>query len=230
MISVIQGRDHVKVEGWQTTGVMLGVSARVAWSRPYCDPVSGQPVQSDYEVVEFNKRTQVERRFQVDGLRGRRAWRLSKPTGMVIAAVEAMCSRNESTWAKRDDFSLRSMAQTRATSKALRGVLGFIVTMAGDGASPAEEMPPEAPVQPAGAAASDELSQTLNRALGVHVRRGAAVDQIRQSMIAQAAASSAPMAQGALFAVKAYRDLIVDDEVQKARQEEVQAQEQAGRA
>jgi hypothetical protein len=34
------------------------------------------------------------------------------------------------------------MAQTRAVSKALRGPLGFVVTLAGYEATPAEEMPP----------------------------------------------------------------------------------------
>ena len=228
MISKISGRDHVKVEGWQTTGVMLGVSARVAWSRPYCDPVSGEPVVSDYEVVEFNKKTQVERRFHVTGHSWEARVEVVRADGEVIAAGEAMCSRNESTWAKRDDFSLRSMAQTRATSKALRGVLGFIVTMAGYEASPAEEMPPEQAAPSAGAAASDELSQTLNRALAYMLGEGPRVDAVRTAMIAQAGGYlSAPMSQGALFAVKAYRDHLADAEDARERAEAVQAQQQA---
>lgn len=60
--------------------------------------------------------------------------------GAVIGAAEAMCVRAEKTWSKRDDFALRSMAQTRATSKALRQPLGFVMTMAGFSATPAEEM------------------------------------------------------------------------------------------
>ena len=52
-----------------------------------------------------------------------------------------MCSRGERTWAKRDDYALRSMAQTRAISKAMRGPLGFVMTLAGFEATPLEEMP-----------------------------------------------------------------------------------------
>ena len=205
MISQISGREHVKVEGWQTTGVMLGVSARVVHSGPVCDPVSGQPVEVDYEVVEFNRKTQVERRFQVTGYSWEARVEVVRADGMVIAAGEAMCSRNESTWSKRDDFSLRSMAQTRATSKALRGVLGFVVTMAGYEAAPSEEMPVEQ-MSPSGAAASDPLSQTLNGALAYLLDDGPLVDGVRQAMIEQAGGYlSAPMAQGALFAIRAYK-------------------------
>lgn len=61
--------------------------------------------------------------------------------GRVIGAAEAECLRGESTWAKRDDYALRSMAQTRATSKALASVLRFVATLAGVEGTPAEEMP-----------------------------------------------------------------------------------------
>lgn len=61
--------------------------------------------------------------------------------GAVIGAAEAECLRSESLWANRDDYALRSMAQTRATSKALRQPLGFVMQLAGFAATPAEEMP-----------------------------------------------------------------------------------------
>ena len=58
----------------------------------------------------------------------------------LVGAAEAQCTRDEQTWARRSEFALRSMAQTRATSKALRLPLGFIMSMAGYSATPAEEM------------------------------------------------------------------------------------------
>lgn len=64
-------------------------------------------------------------------------------SGAVVGAAEAECTRDESSWAKRDDYALRSMAQTRATSKALRMPLGFVMTLAGFEATPAEEVPRE---------------------------------------------------------------------------------------
>ncbi len=61
--------------------------------------------------------------------------------GAVVGSAESQCTRAERNWANRDDFALRSMAQTRAMSKALRMPLGFIVVLAGFEATPADEMP-----------------------------------------------------------------------------------------
>lgn len=68
--------------------------------------------------------------------------------GRVIGAAEAQCTRTEKMWSKRDDYALRSMAQTRATSKALKGPLGFVVKLAGFEPTPADEMPADAPAAP----------------------------------------------------------------------------------
>ena len=61
-------------------------------------------------------------------------------SGAIVGAAEAECTRDERAWASRDDFALRSMAQTRATAKALRMPLGFVMTLGGFQATPAEEM------------------------------------------------------------------------------------------
>ena len=61
-------------------------------------------------------------------------------TGEVIGAAEAECLRSETNWKTRDDYALRSMAQTRATSKALRAPLGFVMTLAGYEVTPEAEM------------------------------------------------------------------------------------------
>lgn len=63
--------------------------------------------------------------------------------GELVGAAEAMCTKAENTWKNRDDYAIRAMAQTRATSRALRGPLGFIVELAGYNATAAEEMPRE---------------------------------------------------------------------------------------
>ncbi len=106
----IQGREHVRVEGWTLLGTMLGVFPVVEWTRP----------------VDGGWEARVEARTLA---------------GHVVGAAEAECLRSEKTWAKRDDYALRSMAQTRATSKALRGPLGFVVSLAGFDPTPEEEMP-----------------------------------------------------------------------------------------
>lgn len=68
-------------------------------------------------------------------------------TGAVVGAAEAMCVRSESKWSKRDEYAIRSMAQTRATSKALRQPLDFVVRLAGFEATPAEEIPSSEPAR-----------------------------------------------------------------------------------
>lgn len=110
----IQGKDHVMVEGWQLLGGMLGVSA-------VC--VATEPIEGGYKAT-------VEAR---------------NVEGRVIGRAEALCTRQETRgpWKTADDHALLSMAQTRATSKALKGPLGFIVSLAGYATTPAEEMPRE---------------------------------------------------------------------------------------
>lgn len=60
--------------------------------------------------------------------------------GRDICAGEGQCTRHENTWKGRDDYAIRGMAQTRACSRALRSALGFVMTLAGYEATPAEEM------------------------------------------------------------------------------------------
>jgi hypothetical protein len=65
--------------------------------------------------------------------------------GRTVGAAESMCSRSESKWKHSDDYAIRSMAQTRAVSKALRLPLGFIMELAGYSATPADEVPDKQP-------------------------------------------------------------------------------------
>jgi hypothetical protein len=60
--------------------------------------------------------------------------------GAVVGAAESECMRSEKRWKDADDYAIRSMAQTRATSKALKMPLGFVFSMAGYETTPAEEM------------------------------------------------------------------------------------------
>jgi hypothetical protein len=109
LFSKIQGKDHVRVEGWQLLGSMLGISA----------------VCVGTETVEGGWKATVEAR---------------RMDGMAVGRADAVCTRKENQWKNRDDYALLSMAQTRATSKALRGPLGFVVSLAGYSATPAEEV------------------------------------------------------------------------------------------
>ena len=82
-------------------------------------------------------------------------------SGAIVGAAEAQCRREEINWAAREDFALRSMAQTRATAKALRLPLGYAVRLAGYEATPAEEMMVAAPAaRPSAPAPLTEEEQT----------------------------------------------------------------------
>jgi hypothetical protein len=105
----IKGREHVKVEGWQLAGALLGVTA-------IC--TSTEPIANGYKAT-------VEART---------------PDGHVQGRADAICTHDEQKWKDRDDYALLSMAQTRATSKALKGPLGFVVSLAGYATTPSEEM------------------------------------------------------------------------------------------
>jgi len=81
----------------------------------------------------------------------------SVATEQVVSTAEAMCLNDEATWSRKPMFQLRSMAQTRACSKALRNVLSWVVVLAGYRGTPAEEMPVK--TQPVSKAPPTELQQ-----------------------------------------------------------------------
>lgn len=109
----IRGKNHVTIDGWQTLGSMLGVTAVVV---------------STAEVAEGDWEARAEARTL---------------DGRVVGAADAMCCKAEGgNWGpKATSNARRAMAQTRAMSRALRGPLGFVVTLAGYQATAAEEMP-----------------------------------------------------------------------------------------
>jgi hypothetical protein len=93
--------------------------------------------------------------------------------GALVGAAEAQCTKDEENWLERDDYALRSMAQTRAGSKALASCLRFIVTLAGYEGTPAEEMTgvkkPQAP--------APDVKQVANCAHGPRVWKAGANKQ-----------------------------------------------------
>lgn len=143
-------KKHVELEAWQFLGSMpwIRCSAIIEWTKEVGD---GQG---------WEARAQVYR------------------DGVIVGAGEGMCLRSESNWkAPKDYFALRSMAQSRAMSRALQGPLRFIFVLAGYAGAGAEEMPPDAaaesaPREPAkppaeSAAAIEERRQRGIR--GVHI-------------------------------------------------------------
>jgi hypothetical protein len=108
----IQGKEYVRVEGWQAIAVAHGCSAS----------------SCNVEVVEGGIRAtgQVRR----------------MDTGQVIAEAEGFVGDDEKMWASRPMFARRAMAQTRAISRACRSAFAHVVILIDKnlGTTPAEEM------------------------------------------------------------------------------------------
>lgn len=111
---MIRGEQYLEYGDWQTLARFFGATASVAWSRPIMDTKGS--------LTGYEARAEVLHQ------------------GQVISSAEAMCMRVERNWRDRDEFMLRSMAQTRASAKALRNAYGWVAELAGMKSTPAEEM------------------------------------------------------------------------------------------
>ena len=110
---VVGGKQYLFFEDWQMLGRFYGVSARIT---------------STEEIIKQNKPI------------GYLAKASAVHQGYEVSTAEAECTVKEPNWANKPMFQLRSMAQTRAGSKALRMCLSWVAVLAGYEATAAEEM------------------------------------------------------------------------------------------
>lgn len=108
---IINGKKFPYVEAWTTLGAMLGILPR----ERYVKELQDGGYEAYVELIRSND-------------------------GAVIGGASAICTRAERNWSNRDDYALRSMSITRATSKAFRLALSWIMTLSGYEPTPAEEM------------------------------------------------------------------------------------------
>src|SRR5262245_3673720 len=88
---IIGGKQYLEFGDWQTLARFFGATVGIEWTRS------------------------IERKEVLAGYEARAVvWQ----HGQIISSAEASCLRDEKNWAKRDEFALKSMAQTRAGSKA----------------------------------------------------------------------------------------------------------------
>lgn len=111
---VINGKTFLTFEDWQTLGRFYGITA-AARTTEYLEQGRVRGYECHAEAILVS-------------------------TGQVIGAAQAMCMDDEPKWQDKPLFQLRSMAQTRAQAKALRGVLAWVAVLAGYAPTPAEEM------------------------------------------------------------------------------------------
>lgn len=133
---VFNGEQYLELEDWQTVGNFYQCAARTV-STTFVQFGDVQGFEATCEVVHI-------------------------PTGSVVSRADAMCLNDEPKWRGRTKydwrdvngvrtkveigvepvplFQLRSMAQTRAGSKALRQAFAWVIVLAGFRPTPAEEM------------------------------------------------------------------------------------------
>jgi hypothetical protein len=176
-------RKHVEVGAWQACGTMLGalggqpLHAETVWTRIMRDPATGEAIRRTYtaNVKRYHSKAKggglaSETTYDVDGYDWEGCVAVKTPDGTVVGRAEAMCSRAEESWSRRDDYAVRSMAETRAESRAYRRAIGWIVHMAGYSPTPAEELghTPGAPM------AAPEWARDANESQVAQMRRAIA--------------------------------------------------------
>jgi len=114
LFTVIQGKKHLHVEAWKTIGKGYGLSPQIEWTRP----------------------------IETGGWEARCIF--TDLAGEQVGSGEAECGTyGDGPWVDRASYAQRSMAQTRAISRAGRNCLDWVVVLAGYSATPFEEMPRE---------------------------------------------------------------------------------------
>lgn len=135
LFTVVQGKEHVNVEGWQYAGARLGLVAI---------PITVFKIETGDDEILY----QAEQKLI----------RLSD--GMQIGGGTAVCSNREQGKKYYQQFAIASMAQTRATGKCFRNLLAWIIRAAGYEATPSEEMDYAGNVEPAKAPVNTEKKAT----------------------------------------------------------------------
>lgn len=118
---IINGKRYVEFDDWQMIGSPYGVTAKVK------------------ETSEIWDRTDKKKKKFIGFL----AKAAAVKDGVEISQAEAECLVYEKNWrfkAYNQRFMIRSMAQTRASAKALSNVLRWVIVLAGYEGTPAEEM------------------------------------------------------------------------------------------
>jgi len=121
----LSGRKYVRVEGWTTCAALIGLT----------------PYEEHVEQHERVYVATVQLRRLADGHPVSRA-------SAECGADDEVDRNGKPMWANRPAYARRSMAITRATGKACRLPLSWIMTMSGYEATPAEEMEPHEDASP----------------------------------------------------------------------------------
>lgn len=120
------GEQYLELEDWILLGEFYGVAVKTEWTRPF---EYGDAKGWEAKSVIVDKRSGVE-----------------------VGSAEAMCLDDERNWKGKPTYQIRSMAQTRASAKALSARLRWVPVLAGYKGTPADEMQGSVAETPAAAA------------------------------------------------------------------------------
>lgn len=161
---MINGEQYLELDDWETVGRFYGVMAKVKWCRPI---QVGDARGWEAQVALYHLPTGLEvgsgegmclNDEEKWNVRTKYEWHYVKRSGGASlddpGKDEIIWEKNAKTGKSRPkkvkvkigdepvpSFQLRSMAQTRAASKAFRLALSWVVVLAGFKSTPAEEMP-----------------------------------------------------------------------------------------
>lgn len=115
----LQGKSYIKAEGWQALAAANGLSPRIS----VVEELDGGDIRAVCDLVRLSD-------------------------GEIVASSEGYVGVDEPMWSRRPKYARRAMAQTRATSRACRSALAWVVPLlnAGLETTPAEEIPHDAEV------------------------------------------------------------------------------------
>ncbi len=116
LYSDVKGKNFVNVEGWQFAGASMGIYQML----------------EKLEDVSPADRKEIKYRAEVK--------LIQLETEKVVGYGVAICSNQENSKKSFDEYAIASMAQTRASGKAFRNTLGWLMKLAGYESTPAEEM------------------------------------------------------------------------------------------
>jgi hypothetical protein len=111
---VLNGKTYLNFEDWQTIGRFYNLTVGIDWTKE---------INREGRLLGFEAKANVY-----------------NASGTIISSAEASCLRDEPNWCLKPEFQLKSMSQTRASAKALRNVLAWVVVLAGYEPTPSEEM------------------------------------------------------------------------------------------
>jgi len=111
---IMNGEQYLEFEDWQTIARFYNITVGVEWAKE---------INREGKLAGFEAKANVY-----------------NAQGVVISSAEASCLKDEPNWSRKPEFQLKSMSQTRASAKALRNVLAWVVVLAGYKPTPAEEI------------------------------------------------------------------------------------------